>query len=130
MKSPLLAIQKAVVAHIQAQNIEVFDTLPDENTPYPFVVIDNDVLSDISTKTTPITNILYPMYVWSKSSQEAKELIDVLVQNFIGCEDDLEMDGFTIENIQIDSIRTNKVLDGTKYLVQTILTLRFTISEV
>lgn len=134
MKSPILELQQAIKTELIFLGYKVFDGLPMGEEDYPFIVFDNDSITDDETiKAGSITDILFPFYIWSDyangGSKEAKEIADSIIQALVDKEDTISMTSFTCEKCSFFSMRINRQKDNLKQLTQLILTLGFKISE-
>lgn len=130
MKSPILEIQKAVVAKLTGLGYIVYDLLPEGDVPYPFIVVGDELLLDLPIKVDNRTALTLPLYIWSDTNTvESKTIADITLQNFVDLEPTFALTGFTVDMCELDSIRTNRQFDKNKQLIQTIITFRFEITE-
>lgn len=135
MKSPLEQLQASLNAKVKALGLTTYDGLPVGEVPYPFVVFDNESMFDISPKDRYLTDILYPLYIWSDytGSLETKQIVNSIIAEFIDKENFIFMPDFTCEQIRLYEMRTRRYYDtksqNNKQLTQAIITLRLSISE-
>lgn len=133
MKSPILELQNVITSKLETLGYSVFDGLPMTEEDYPFVAFDNDSIVDNSVKTGDISDILFPLYIWSDylngASKEAKQIADAIIQDFVDHEDTIVMASFTCEMCELYNLRVNRQTDSLQQLTQVILTLQFKISE-
>lgn len=127
MKSPLLAIQKAIYDRLKASlSCPVYDEVPG-GAIMPYVTLGEDTAVDWSTKLEPGMEVTHTLHVWSdyNGMAETKQLIDQVVQVLTGSP--LNIEGFAVVMASLDMIDTLRDPEGYRHGV---IRFRFKIMEV
>lgn len=127
MKSPLLAIQKAIYDRLKASlSCPVYDEVPG-GAIMPYVTLGEDTAVDWSTKPVPGMEVTHTLHIWSDYSgmAEAKGIMDEIIQALTVSP--LTVEGFAVVSGQLDMAEAMRDPDGYRH---GILRFRFKILEV
>ena len=126
MKSPLLALQKAIYDRLKANlTCPVYDHVPDGVT-MPYVTLGEDTSVDWSTKLEAGQEITHTLHVWSdyNGMAEVKQIIDQVIQALTSSP--LQVEGFFVVLARLDMVETMRDPEGYRH---GIVRFRFKIQE-
>lgn len=99
--NPSIELQKAVYQKLSQGPYTVIDIGTTNSTPaFPYILIGEEIMIDVGTKTERRTSHLMTIHCWSKyqGSKETKEMIDFVWRSL---KDGLEVDGFSVDYIRL-----------------------------
>jgi len=126
MKSPLLALQKAIYDRLKASlTYPVYDNVPD-GAVMPYVTLGEDTAVDWSTKLENGQEVTHTLHIWSeyKGMMEAKQIIDQIIQAITSTP--LVVEGFFVVSARVDVVETMRDPEGYRH---GIVRFRFKIQE-
>ena len=126
MKSPLLALQKAIYERLKASlSCSVYDNVPD-GAAMPYVTLGEDTAVDWSTKLENGQEVTHTLHIWSeyKGMMEAKQIIDQIIQAITSTP--LVVEGFFVVSARVDVVETMRDPEGYRHGV---VRFRFKIQE-
>jgi len=126
MRSPLLALQKAIYDRLsQALTCTIYDSVP-QGAAMPYVTIGEDTAIDWSTKLENGQEVTHTLHIWSdyEGAKEVKQITDEVVQAITF--QPLELEGFYMVIAMLDMTEVIRDPDGYRHSV---VRFRFKIQE-
>jgi hypothetical protein len=126
MKSPLLALQKALYDRLsQTLSCSVYDAVP-QGAAMPYVTIGEDTAIDWSTKLENGQEVTHTLHIWSgyDGAMEVKQITDTVIQAVTS--QPLVLEGFYMVVATLDMTEVIRDPDGYRHAV---IRFRFKIQE-
>jgi len=126
MRSPLLALQKAIYDRLsQALTCTVYDSVP-QGAAMPYVTIGEDTAIDWSTKLENGQEVTHTLHIWSdyEGAKEVKQITDDVIQAITS--QPLALEGFYMVIAALDMTEVIRDPDGYRHAV---IRFRFKIQE-